>query len=260
MGLDNVSLRKVLVSSGSLLSFFALWYVGSIAFPAALPAPDTVLEYTHGTITSLGPRGYTGIDHLVYSLRRVAIIGAISLTAALGIGIMMGLNETIEDVVSMWLPIWMTIPDIIAILFFMILIGFHGGSVIVVVSIFSAPFGIVNIWEGIQDLDREIVEMGQTFEVSSASMWRHVYLPHLLPYVFASSRYLLGQIWKLVLVGEAIGLTTGMGSVIRFWFTQGSITPIIAYLMLFMVVVLGVEYGILEPLERRFFGWRPESG
>ena len=253
----TVSLRKTLTSIGSILSFFALWYLGSTAFPTALPAPDAVLTYAAGTITSLGPRGYTGLDHLVYSLRRVAIISVISLTATLIIGILMGLNETIENVVSMWLPIWMTTPDIIALLFFMILMGFNGGSVIVVVSIFSAPFGIVNIWEGIQDLDRDVVEMGRTFEVSSSSMWRDVYLPHLLPYIFASSRYLLGQIWKLVLVGEAIGLTTGMGSVIRFWFTQGSITPIVAYLMLFMVVVLGIEYGILEPLERRFFRWRP---
>jgi len=195
----------------------------------------------------------------VFSLRRVAVIGAVSLSATLLVGVTMGLNETVEDVVSMWLPLWMTTPDVIAILFFMILMGFDGISVVVCVSIFATPFGIVNVWEGIQDLDRNIVEMGRTFEVGGASMWRHVYLPHLLPYIFASSRYLLGQIWKLVLVGEAIGLTTGMGSIIRFWFTQGEITPIIAYLMLFMVVVLGLEYGVLEPLERRFFQWRPEE-
>lgn len=252
------SIQKGLVSTGSLVSFLLLWYVGSVIVPDAIPAPDIVFGYTFEAITSAGPRGETGFDHLLTSLSRVAVIGAISLTATLAIGIMMGLNETVEDVVSMWLPLWMTTPDIIALLFFMILMGFQGISVIVVVSIFATPFGIVNIWEGIQDLDRELIEMGQTFEAGTVTMWRHVYLPHLLPYVFASSRYLLGQIWKLVLVGEAIGLNTGMGSIVRLWFTLGEITPIIAYLVLFMVVVLGIEYIVLKPLEHHFFRWRPE--
>lgn len=256
--LTDSSLRKTIVSAGSLLSFFVLWYVGSSVFPDALPAPDTVLAYTLETMNSPGPRGQTGVDHLLTSLSRVAVIGAISLTATIVVGVSMGLNETFEDVVSMWLPFWMTTPDVIAILFFMILLGFNGTSVIVVVAIFAAPFGIVNVWEGIQDLDGQLVQMGQTFDVGSVSMWRHVYLPHLLPYVFASSRYLLGQIWKVVLVGEAIGLTTGIGSIIRFWFNQGQITPIVANLMLFMAVVLCLEYGVLKPLERYFFKWRPD--
>jgi len=252
----DITTRKALVSFISLCSFFLAWQLGSIVYTSALPAPGIVIQNTLAIITTPGPRGYTGTDHLLVSLRRVAIIGAISLTATIVVGILMGLNSTIEDVASMWLPIFMSTPDIIAILFFMILMGFQGYSLIVVISIFSAPFGIVNIWEGIQDLDRDLVEMGQTFEASTPSMWRHIYLPHLMPYVFASSRYLLGQIWKLVLVGETIGLRTGMGSIIRFWFTQGEITPIISYLMLFMFVVFALEYGILKPLEQRFFRWR----
>jgi NitT/TauT family transport system permease protein len=254
----KISVRKTVVSVGSLVSFFLLWYLGSTVFPDALPAPGVVLAYTVESITLPGPRGRTGVDHLFTSLYRVAIIGAISLTATIVVGVLMGVNETFEDVVSMWLPFWMTTPDVIAILFFMILLGFKGSSVIIVVAIFTAPFGIVNVWEGIQDLNQELVQMGRTFDVETRSMWRHVYLPHLLPYVFASSRYLLGQIWKIVLVGEAIGLSTGIGSVIRFWFNQGEITPIIAYLMLFMVIVLCLEYGVLKPLERHFFKWRPD--
>jgi NitT/TauT family transport system permease protein len=240
-----------------LLSFFLFWYLGSTVYPNALPTPSAVLSYTVETITIPGPRGRTGVDHLVTSLARVAIIGAISLTATIVVDVLVGVNGMVEYVVLMWLPFWMTTPDVIAILFFMIRLVFKRSSVIVVVSIFTAPFGIVNVWEGVQDLDQELLQMGQTFDMGTRSMWRHVYLPHLLPYVFSNSRYLLGQMWKIVLVGEAIGLSTGIGSVMRFWFIQGDITPIVAYLMLSMLIVLCLEYGVLKPLERHFFKWRP---
>lgn len=57
----DVRWRKLYVGAGSLASFFLLWHLGSVAFPAALPAPLTVVSNALATITTPGPRGHTGL-------------------------------------------------------------------------------------------------------------------------------------------------------------------------------------------------------
>jgi len=150
----------------------------------------------------------------------------------------------------------MTVPDVVVILLAMIIFGFSGTSIIFAVIFTVTPFGVVNIWEGMSALDADLLEMSESFESSKSLKFRYIYLPHLFSYIFASTRYMLGMIWKIVLVGEAFGTQEGVGAIVRFWFSQGRITPILAYLVIFVFITLFIEFGIFKPLESRLFAWR----
>jgi len=252
-------IQKAVQTAIATLAFGVTWHLASVGYPALIPAPLTVLELAVTVATLTGPNGYTGLEHLRITFLRVLTITAIALVASVVIGISMGLNTSIERPLSNVLPVWLTLPDVVIILFAMILFQFSNVSVIVGVSLLTIPFGVVNTWEGTKDIDPKLLQMADVFEADRPAMWRRVYVPALLPYLFASGRYLLGMIWKLVLLAEAFGITAGIGAMVRFWYSQANVASLLAYFVLFVAAVFVVEYAILYPLEQRTFRWRTES-
>ena len=55
---------------------------------------------------------------------------------------------------------------------------------------------------------------------------------------------------------EVFGISNGVGSRVRFWFLQGNIAEVLAYAVLFVGVVLVIEYAVLNPVQDRAFAWR----
>jgi len=250
--------QRFLVPILSSVVFIALWVLGSQLNPSMFPPPLEVAQLTVEIATAPGPDGESGLFHLWVSLRRVFVIVILALVLSVIIGVLMGLHTTIEAPFRTVLPGWMTIPDVVGILFAMILIGYTDLAVIVVVTFLATPFGIVNVWQGMKNVDTDLVEMATTFRAEERLLWRHIYLPTLLPYLFSSGRYLLGMIWKVVLLAEVFGVPNGIGAMVRFWYNQGNITYLLAYFMLFVATVFVIEYLLLAQLEKRAFAWRTD--
>jgi NitT/TauT family transport system permease protein len=241
-----------------LAAFAILWYLGALIIgnAAVLPDPIHTVSLTIDSLTTPGPRNYTSLHHLRVTLVRVVIASTIGLALSVVGGTLMWSYDAVEDVLSDWLPFLMTFPTLVVILVTMILFRFSETSILTAVLVASVPFGIVNLWEGMKDIDTELLEMAYSYDASTLQIWRHVYIPHLMPFVFGSYRYILGMVWKIVALAEIFGFSVGMGAMFRFWYSQGEIDTLLAYFLLFIAVMLTVEYGLLKPLQTRIFRWR----
>lgn len=241
-----------------IVALLVVWQAAAtfIADASVLPKPLHTIRLAGALLVTEGPRDYTALYHLQRTLFRVIVASVLGLVLSVTVGITMWRFDTVEQILSDWLPFWMTVPTVIVILVSMILFGFSEMSVVVAVLFASAPFGIVNLWEGMKDVDTELLEMAHTFEATSGQVWRDVYVPHLMPYIFGSYRYILGMVWKIVALAEIFGISNGIGAMFRFYYSQGQIDALLAYLLVFIVVMLTVEYGLLKPLEERNFEWR----
>lgn len=241
-----------------LLGFAAVWQVAAmvISDPAVLPAPVHTISLTLESAVTGGPRGHTSIQHLQQTLVRVAVASTLGLAISVIFGTLMWQSDYVESILSDWLPFLMTLPTLVVILVAMILFRFSELSILSAVLVASTPFGIVNLWEGMKDIDAELLEMAYAFDASTWQVWRNLYIPHLMPFVFGSYRYILGMVWKIVALAEIFGFSTGMGAMFRFWYSQGEVDYLLAYFLLFVAVMLIVEYGALKPLETRIFRWR----
>lgn len=248
--------RKALVSASSLAALLVLWHLGSLENPSMFPPPASVFELAIEVAQQPDHQGDTGLDHLGVTFYRIFIITAITLVVSVVLGILMGTRQSVERPLAAILPIWLTIPSVVVVLFAMILFDFSTLSVLVAVSFVAIPYGIVNTYQGAKDVNSNLMEMASVFELQQTTVWKDIYVPSLLPYLFASSRYLLGMIWKIVLLAETFGVSNGVGSMIRFWYNQGEIAHLLAYFTLFAITVLAIEYLILAPAERRAFSYR----
>lgn len=241
-----------------LVGFAILWQAATlfVGDSTVLPAPGHTVALTIDSLTTPGPRGHTSIFHLQQTFVRVIIASTLGLAISVVVGTLMWQNDYLEDILSDWLPFMMTFPTVVVILVTMIIFRFSETSILTAVLVASTPFGIVNLWEGMKDIDTELLEMAYAYDASSWQIWRHLYIPHLMPFVFGSYRYILGMVWKIVALAEIFGFETGMGSMFRFWFSQGDVDMLLAYFLLFITVMLTIEYGVLKPLETRIFKWR----
>lgn len=246
-------LRRITIS---VVGFLLVWKAASLINPVFFPPLEAVFETAYMFSVNGDIRGNSALYHLGLTLGRVAAATTIAVSLSVVIGILMGINSTVEDVVSFWLPIWMTPPDIVVILITMIMLGFNSTAVVVAVSFVYTPFALVTIWKGMQDIEGNMLEMANSFEASQGLVWRHIYVPHLLSYIFSSVRTVFGMTWKVAVIAEVLGINRGVGAQIRFWYTQGEITEVLAYTSLFVVVVLFIGYGALQPIQDRAFAWR----
>jgi NitT/TauT family transport system permease protein len=171
----------------------------------------------------------------------------------------MGAFTSIEAPLSNFLPFWMAFPPLIVILFSMALLGFNDSSIIFAILVSTAPYGIVNVWKGTKDIDPNLLEMASVFGSSQTAVWRKIYFPAVLPYLFSTGRYLFSMVWKLTLLAEVFGVSMGIGAQVRFWFDQANLTLLLAYFVIFFVTIVIIEYGVIVQLEKRAFKWRPEA-
>ncbi len=244
---------RIAISIGAFLAFWiALSTYDSRMFPSPLLVGTLMIEFiVDGDID-----GRSALYHLWVTFGRVLMATALALGLAILIGIAMKLNDGVARAFEAWLPVWMTPPDVVVILIVMVMVGFNTQAVVLSVAFVYTPFALVTIWQGLQDIDTELVEMADSFGAGQRQIWQDIYLPHLLSYVFASLRHLFGMTWKVAVIAEVFGISNGVGSRVRFWFLQGNIAEVLAYSVLFIGVVLVIEYLILSPIQKRAFAWR----
>lgn len=238
------------------LAFLAAWQSGALLVgPALLPSPSRVAARLVEVLVGGGPRERSALYHLGLSLARVGAVSLLAMALSTALGLAMGVDDRVERVVVVWLPFWMTVPTLVVVLVSMVLLDFGEWAVVAGVTFVATPFATANVWEGTRAVDPALLEMARAFDVGRRDVLREVYLPATLPQVVGSFRYLLGMVWKVVVLAETFGLDAGLGAMFRFWFNRGDVTAILAYLSLFVVVMVALQYG-LGTVSDRLFAWR----
>ena len=250
--------REIAVFSAGLVSLVLAWQFGSAINPEFFPSLADVASRAYKLSTSPTLTGETALYHLRVSLRRIVIITILAFIISIVLGIAMAALP-IEAPMSNFLPFWMAFPPLVVILFCMTLLGFSDKTIIIAIFISTAPYGIVNVWKGAKGVDSELFEMAEVFGMSQQTVWRKIYFPAVLPYLFSTGRYLFSMVWKLTMLAEVFGVSVGIGARVRFWFNQGNLEFLLAYFLIFFVTLALIEYGIIIQIEKRAFSWRSDN-
>jgi NitT/TauT family transport system permease protein len=86
---------------------------------------------------------------------------------------------------------------------------------------------------------------------------RHVHLPQLAPYFAVAARSGLAIVWKIVLIVELLGLSSGVGFKLNMYFQYFDVTGILAYALSFIAVIFVIEAVLLRPWQTAASRWRP---
>jgi len=244
----------VLIKVGSMIAALLAWLGLSFLFP------ETVLPGPWQTIRVLAENFANGdiLSHLTATLGRV--LGGLVLAMAVGIpvGVLMGVNRLAEKTLDVWVMVALTVPSLCYAIFAFIWIGLNETAAIVAIGLTSAPSIAINLWEGVKNIDTRLFQMARVFNASRWVIIRRVLFPQVLPYIMASLRFGLGIVWKITVLVELLGRPDGVGFELFYWYQLGNMQQVLAWTLLFTLVMLFIELVILQNLERRMFSWRPE--
>jgi len=191
------------------------------------------------------------------SMARLLIGFTLAMTMGLIVGVMSGSrwfwNEFFKDVIVLGL----SLPGLVYALLSVVIFGTNLMAPVMAILFASYPFIAVNIREGVKAMDKDILDMTQAYKVGKWKVIKNVIMPSLLPHFLAAIRTGFTIAWKVSVLTEVFGATSGIGYMIRFNFQMFAVRGILAWSLLFGFVMLVIEYGILVPAERRFARWRP---
>jgi NitT/TauT family transport system permease protein/sulfonate transport system permease protein len=114
------------------------------------------------------------------------------------------------------------------------------------------PFCLINIAEGLRNIDRELIEMGRSFTRRQARILWRLTLPLLVPYGLSATRIAYGIAWKIALVAELLGAPDGLGYVMLRAQTAADSTTFLATCFAIVLIFVAGERLVIVPLERRF--------
>ena len=152
-----------------------------------------------------------------------------------------------------------TIPALTYAVLSLIIFGLSNLGPVLAVALVSTPYVALNVAEGIRGVDQNLVRMSQAFGRSPQQIRRDVFIPTIVPYLFAAVRMSFAVAWKVEALTEVFGGTNGVGFQIRTEYQLFNITGVIAWMALFIVFMLLIERLLLRKLEKRVLAWRPEE-
>lgn len=239
----------------SVIVFLILWEVGAALFGRnLLPGIAPVLEQMIAIVES----GVFFI-HLADTLQRVAVGFTIAYGVSIPLGIAMGLDRRIEYLFDIPVLIGISVPGLAVAILAIIWFGLSELTAYVSVFLLATPMIVFNFWQGTKSIDADLIQMGRVFEMSRLNIARHIILPSLIPHLLAAARFGLALSWKIIVIVELLGLTSGIGYQINNAFQLYSITGVIAWTLDFTIVMMIIEFGLLKTIERRATAWRGNS-
>jgi NitT/TauT family transport system permease protein len=236
----------------SVAALFLSWLMLSVVFSSSIvPGPASVVGAMWENFSS-----GQGFYHLYKTLLRVGL--GLFLTMILGIatGAVMGLSRRGEVFLDSWVTVGLTLPAIVYSILCLLWFGLNDRAAVVAIGLAAFPTVAISIWQGIKGMDTQLVSMAQAFHLSRAAIIRKVVFPQLLPHILAAMRYALGICWKIGTTVELIGMSSGVGYMLHYWFGMFSMTQVFAWTLSFLLVMFAIEFLLFKPIENRLTRWR----
>ncbi|MCI0667442.1 MAG: ABC transporter permease [Methylococcaceae bacterium] len=236
----------------SLICLIALWQITATVLQSSLlPAPIKVIQVLLDATVS-GDLPY----NLGVTLARLTASFFLAMLLGSALGILLGRHRTLDQFFDSWIIVLLNIPALVTIILCFVWFGLVESAAILAVVVNKLPNVVVTIREGTRVLDRNLLEMAQSYNISRYKTFRHVIWPQLYPFVMTAARTGLALIWKIILVVEMLGRSNGMGYQLHLYFQLFDVASILAYTITFIVIIQLIELLILKPLDKHARRWR----
>jgi NitT/TauT family transport system permease protein len=223
------------------------WQLSKTASPLEIPNPIDVARRTWDLF--VGPERvdtFTSLTRIVISVILAMLIG----TVLVAIARLLPVTEKLIG--KRVLPFVNSVPALGWAILGVVWFGVGNFAVVFVVTLILVPFTLVNLWEGMQALDRDLREMGRSFTRTRWRVMRHIEAPLLAPYALAAMRLSFAVGWKVALIAEFFGSYSGLGLVMNRARQTLDTPTVFATIIVVVIFVVAVDRLVFDPLGRRF--------
>ena len=241
--LPTIAVMAVIVAVWSLLS----WRYGAYV----LPSPLTVLLGFVDVVRSGEIWKHTGA-----SLYRIVV----GFGGAVGVSLLVGLaafvSPTARGVVHDFLAILNSTSVFVWIVISIIWFGLSNWAPIFTTFMITLPVVASNIVEGVENVDRRWLEMGDVYRLNGVQKFTAIVVPATVPYLIAGMKVGFGLALKVSVVAEIFGVTSGIGYIMNYSREILATQMVFAWALVMVLVMMATDTLVFDALSRRLARWR----
>ena len=215
-----------------------------------LPKPTDVLA----TFQELFETGLL-FKHLAPSLARLIVGAALGVSVGITVGILIGLFSYVRAGLVPLVAAIFPIPKIALLPLFVIWFGIGEGSKYALIAFGTFTPTVVATYGAVDNVDRTLIRMGQSFGLSWWSIVRKIVLPGAMPGILSGLRISLAIAIILLVAAEMLGAEYGIGAYILQAGSLYDLERLFAGVVILSLLGVIMSFSI-SMIERRLLGWR----
>ncbi len=245
----------VLSTSGFLVVLFIWSFFARATNPLILPSPPETLLALKNLLYS-GELYY----NLFITVKRTFLGYGLALLMGILLSLLLHRNRPLQLIFRPLITVIQTTPPVIWIVLAVIWFGIAEDlTPIFLIFIVTFPIIFINLFEGLQDIDENLIEMARVYSWNRKQVYLHIYYPALIPYLVSAVSIGFAFAWKSSVFAEFIGSSSGVGFALSMANSNLETAKLFAWAIILVFLMLIIEYIIIKPVQRRVTRWRQDD-
>ncbi len=220
--------------------------------------PDYVMPSPLVVLKSLAEAMRSDLSHVWITLARLLAAVSFSMVVGILLGVIMGTFAGVRPFLRALIIIDTGIPALSWMLIAVFWFKNAEARIFFILTLILVPFYALNVYDGMRALSKDLVDMIESFRPSRLQVLRYLVAPHIVPYVFLTTRSVIGYAIRMAIFAELVASAVGIGSRMSLAQSTFHIDQVLAW-TIFLVVLNLVVQAAVELLEKWLLKWRPEA-
>ncbi len=235
----------------SLAAVLSLWeFYGRRVNPILFTYPSAVAR----AFVELAASGELW-SYMQQSLLVLAYAAFFAVVVGVVLGVAMGRFTIFEWAADIYINALYSMPMVAVVPLIVLWFGFKIPAKVIIVFAFMVFPVLLNTFEGVKNVDRNLQEVARSFCSSEAQLWRHLIIPSAIPFIVAGVRLAIGRGLVGMIVAEFYTSVTGLGyMIVRY---ANALETDKLFVPIVVVMLLGVGLmSLAKWIEGRIAPWR----
>lgn len=247
----RTSREQFLWGLGVLVLILAVMQIGSLFTPSyVFPSVPDIFA---GVVEILR----TSPSDIAATIVRFIVALLLAMFVGWFLGLLMGTFRVAGKILKPVFAILQSVPALSWVLISVIWLHNVEARILFIVFLIAIPFFVIAVYEGIRNIDTDMVEAIKQFRPSKWQLLRYLYVPHSVTYVLMTLKTASAFCLRILVFAELIGAASGIGYAMGFAQANFRIDLIFAWTIILVALNFLLNI-IIGGLEKRLLSWRTE--
>jgi ABC-type nitrate/sulfonate/bicarbonate transport system permease component len=235
----------------SVLVLLVVWeFYGRRVNPILFTYPSAIIRAFIGLVTSGELQSYMRESLLVLLYASI-----LSVIVGVFLGVVMGRFSMVEWATDIYVSALYSMPMVAMVPLIVLWFGFKVPAKVIIVFLFMVFPILLNTYQGVKDVDRNLQEVARSFCSSEGQLWRHLIIPSAIPFIVVGVRLAIGRGLVGMIVAEFYTSVTGLGYMIVRYANAFETDKLFVPIVVVMVLGVGLMW-LAKWIETRIAPWR----
>jgi ABC-type nitrate/sulfonate/bicarbonate transport system permease component len=201
------------------------------------------------------------VQNLSVSIGRTLLAILLIILIGLPVGFAMGWWWRVQALLTDLVTVGIALPAYMWALLAIMWFGFGLRAPVFCAVVSATPGLVIHVLQGALAVPQDLRDMSRAYDVPFVTRLRHVVLPSMAAAVVAGLRVSIIAAWGCVVLVEWFGSNEGAGFRARHWYQSAAdYNGLMAWGVVILVIVIAVDRGLIERIDRAAHRWRGAVG